>query len=40
MDHEIGDECEDGWNISLVRKVKLEDVCRVEFDAVEEVIVG
>jgi len=27
-------------NISLVRKVRLEDVCRVGFDAVEEVIVG
>ena len=27
-------------NISLVRKVGLEDVCRVGLDAVEEVIVG
>jgi len=27
-------------NIGLVRKVRPEDVCRVSFDAVEEVIVG
>ena len=27
-------------NISLVRKIRLEDVCSVGFDAVEEVIVG
>ena len=27
-------------NISLVRKVRLKDGCRVGFDAVEEVIVG
>jgi len=29
-------ECGDG----LVRKVRLDDVCRVGFDAVDEVIVG
>jgi len=27
-------------NINLVRKVSLEDVCRVGLDAVEKVIVG
>jgi len=28
------------WNVSLLRKVWLENVCRVGFDAVEEVIIS
>jgi len=38
--HVVGASAETVRNISLVRKVRLEDVCRVGLDAVEEVIVG
>ena len=36
----MGASAETARNISLVRKVRLEDVCKVGFDAVEEAIVG
>jgi len=38
----LGASAETVRNISLVRNVRLEDVCtcRVGFDAVEEVVVG
>jgi len=38
--HVVGASAKTARNISLVRKVGLEDVCRVGLDAVEEVIVG
>jgi len=36
----VGVSAETVGNISLVKKVRLEDVCRVGIDTVEEVIVG
>ena len=36
----VGASAETVQNMSLVRKIRLEDVCRVGFDAAEEVIVG
>jgi len=35
----VGSSTETVRNISLVRKVRLEDVCRVGFDAVKKVII-
>jgi len=36
----MGASAETVRNISQVKKVRLEDVCRVGFDTAEEVIVG